>query len=370
MTQTHPLPPDTDAVLLVGTAKGLFRFRRAADADWTFDAHLLPGLEVLQAWLDPRDPARGYAATDHAVWGSHLYRSDDHGRQWTAVEGQPRHATPRNGSTLRQLWSLAPGGAEAPDRIYAGIDPAGLFVSEDRGDTWRPLDGLNAHPSAGTWEPSCGGFAVHSVQADPRVPGRLFAAVSAGGAYRSDDGGETWTPINAGVVAPNLPPGDHVTGHNIHRLWRHPAARDRLYRQCYGGVYRSDDAGETWIDIGAGLPSGFGYALCGEPDDPDSVFVVPVEGHHLRTVPEGRLRVYRSRDAGHSWQALHAGLPQALCYVSVLRQALDGDGRRPMRLALGTTGGHLFASDDAGEHWRPLSLYLPRILSVSLWSRP
>lgn len=354
-------------VLLAATAKGLFRFSSDDDRrSWRHDAFALQGLEVLQAWLDPRVAGRGYAVTNHPVWGSHLYRSDDDGVTWTTLDAVPRHADGRHGSRLRQLWSIAPGPADRPGRLYAGIDPAGLFVSDDAGASWAPVAGLNDHPSRSTWEPARGGFSVHGVHCDAQRPGRLYAAVSAGGAFASDDDGASWRPINRGVALPNRPPGDHATGHNIHRLWRHPAREGRLYRQCYGGVYRSDDGGGRWTDIGAGLPSGFGYALCGEPDDPDSVLVVPIDSRELRTVCEGRLRVYRSRDAGGHWEPLTHGLPQALCYVSVLREALgcDGDLQRP-GFYLGTTGGQLFASPERGDTWTALALHLPRILGVS-----
>lgn len=358
-------PPST--VLLAGTAKGLFRFESHDDRrGWQHTGFALQGHEVLQAWLDPRDPSRGFAVTDHPVWGSHVHASHDAGHSWAPLPGVPQHADTRHGRRLRRVWSIAPGPAAQPQRLYAGIDPAGLFLSEDLGQTWTALPGLNEHPTRGLWEPARGGFSVHSIQCDPDVPGRVHAAVSAGGAYASDNDGVDWRPLNRGVAAPNRPPGEHVAGHNIHRLWRHPARPGRLYRQCYSGVYRSDDGGEHWIDISAGLPSGFGYALSGEPADPDSVYVVPIESQDLRTVCDARLRVYRSRDAGAHWEALGEGLPQALCYVTVLREALACDGVADAPgFYLGTSGGQLYASRDAGDHWQALALFLPRVLAVS-----
>lgn len=365
MTQSPATPPA--AVLLAGTAKGLFRFHSDDDRrSWHHTDFALQGLEVLQAWLDPRDPTRGFAVTDHPVWGSHLYASTDAGRSWEPLPGLPRHADDRHGRRLKRVWSLTPGPASHPRRLYAGIDPAGLFVSDDLGHSWSAIEGLNQHPTRPQWEPARGGFSVHSIQADADVEGRIYAGVSAGGAFASDDGGGNWRPLNRGVAAPNLPPGEPLAGHNIHRLWRHPARAGRLYRQCYCGVYRSDDGGESWIDIGAGLPSGFGYALSGEPDDADSVYVVPVDSQDLRTVCDGRLRVYRSRDAGQTWEALGAGLPQELCFVTVLREGLACDQvAAAPGFYLGTSGGQLFASADRGDNWQALALYLPRVLSVS-----
>lgn len=362
-----PSTPPPATILLAGTAKGLFRFVSNDDRrSWRHTDFALQGLEVLQAWLDPREPMRGFAVTDHAVWGSHLYASTDAGRSWQPLPDPPRHADDRHGRRLKRVWSLAPGPASHPRRLYAGIDPAGLFVSDDLGHGWAPVDGLNDHPTRALWEPARGGFSVHSIQADPDVAGRLYAGVSAGGAFASDDDGASWRPINRGVAAPNLPPGEPVAGHNIHRLWRHPAREGRLYRQCYSGVYRSDDGGGHWTDIGAGLPSGFGYALAGEPEDPDSVYVVPVDSQDLRTVCDGRLRVYRSRDAGASWQASTEGLPQSLCFVTVLREGLACDDVPDAPgFYLGTSGGQLFASADRGDRWQALALYLPRVLSVS-----
>lgn len=365
-----PVPENNSSVvLLIGTQKGLFRLRSdAARQDWRVDGPLMAGYEVLHAWLDPRTPAIGYAATNHEIWGAHLYRSWDYGRSWEPLDSAPAHATGDYGSRLKAIWHLAPGLPEEPDTLYAGIDPAGLFISRDAARSWTAVESLNAHPSRHTWEPAKGGFSLHSIYQCARAPERLYAAISAGGVYRSDDGARTWRPINQGIRAENLPTGQAQSGHNVHRLVVHPLDPDRLYRQCYNGVYRSDDGGEHWTEITAGLPSDFGYALASEHDDPDTVWVIPIASNHLRTAPEGRLRVYRSPDGGKSWSSLANGLPQKHAYVTVLREALTLDQLHPCGAYFGTSSGHVFASADLGGHWQCIAEFLPRVLSVSATS--
>jgi photosystem II stability/assembly factor-like uncharacterized protein len=199
---------------------------------------------------------------------------------------------------VRAIWSLA----YVPDAtaLYAGIDPVGLFASHDHGSTWAPVESLNAHPTRNAWEPSKGIFAVHSICVDPADPHRLVVAISAGGVYRTEDGGATWAPANHGVRAENLPNRNPIAGHNVPRVVMHPDASRRLYRQCYHGTYRSDDGGQRWTEITHGLPSDFGYAIATDPNDPDTVFQIPESGSHLRTTVDGRLRVFRSRDAGRT----------------------------------------------------------------------
>ncbi|MGN2391316.1 WD40/YVTN/BNR-like repeat-containing protein [Pelomicrobium sp. G1] len=351
--------------LVIGTQKGLFVARSSlARARWRLEEPHLAGYEILHAWLDPRNSQTGYAAAAHPVWGAHLYRTGDAGRRWTPLPAVPHHALGEMDPPLKAVWYLAPGGPGSPRTLYAGIDPPGLFVSRDGGATWSPVAGLNHHPTRAYWEPAHGMFAVHSIHVDPRNERRMYAAVSAGGVYGSEDGGETWRAANQGVPVAHVPDPSRQCGHNVHRLVLHPAQPERLYRQCYAGTFRSDDGAGHWIDVTAGLPSDFGYALAVDPRDPDTVFQIPEESSHMRTVVGGRLRVYRSRDAGRTWTPLTRGLPQRRAYVSVLREAMDADGIEPCGLYFGTTNGQLFASRDGGEHWRVLARFLPRILSV------
>lgn len=352
-------------VLLVGAQKGLFLFYSSLERQhWTIDGPHIAGYEILHAWLDPRDPSIGYAAAHHTVWGAHIYRTDDQGQSWFSLPQVPCHRPGEQDPSLNAIWFLAPGPKEEPLKLYAGIDPPGLFVSQDRGANWAPVPGFNRHPTCPSWEPARGGFSVHSIYVDPTDSERLYAAVSAGGAFRSEDNGESWKPINRGVRAENLPQRYPETGHNIHRLLMHPARPERLYRQCYNGTYRSDDRGDHWHEITAGLPSDFGYALATDPGDPDTVFVIPEESQHMRITVGGRLRVYRSRNAGREWEALTYGLPQEHVYVTVLREAMTTDGLDPCGVYFGTSSGHLFASPDGGERWAIIAGFLPRILSV------
>lgn len=365
MSSPPPTPRGRRVVLLVGTQKGLFRLvSDTGRRHWTMDGPAIAGYEILHTHADPARPQVINAAALHMVWGAHIYRSDDGGAHWASLPAVPHHRSAEPGESLRAIWYLTTGPTTEPGTLYAGIDPAGLFASRDEGATWAPVRGLNDHPTRETWEPAKGGFSVHSIHCPDTAPGRLYAAVSAGGAYRSDDHGTTWRPINTGVRAENLPERFATSGHNIHRLLVHPANPDRLYRQCYNGVYRSDDGGLAWTEITDGLPSDFGYAIVSEPDDPDSVYVVPIDSHHLRTTPDGRLRVYRSGDGGRNWTALTDGLPQSHAYVSVLREAMDVDGLPACGVYFGTSSGHLFASPDHGAHWECIAAFLPRILSV------
>jgi hypothetical protein len=349
--------------LFVGTDKGLFRLvSDARRTRWTLDGPHIRGYRVIHTCRMPGAPATVYAAATHSVWGAHVYRSTDGGSTWEPLGDAPHHPPGRFQSSLKAIWFLAP----SPDgrRLYAGIDPPGLFVSRDQGASWAPVDGLNEHPTRPAWEPSKGIFAVHSVYLDPVHEERIYAAVSAGGAFRSTDGGRTWQAANAGVRAEHLPKTAPEAGHNIHRLVMHPRLPDRLYRQCYNGTYRSDDAARSWVEITEGLPSDFGYAIAVDPDDPDTVFQIPEGGPEFRAPVDGRLRVYRSRDGGASWTSASDGLPQAHVYVTVLREALDTDGCDPCGVYFGTSGGQLFASNDAGDHWTQIADYLPRVLCV------
>ncbi|HET9984101.1 MAG TPA: hypothetical protein VFQ38_10960 [Longimicrobiales bacterium] len=354
----------TGLILLIGTKRGLFVARSdPGRREWSLSEPHLVGREVYHAILDPRDGRTVWAATAHSVWGAHIHRSDDAGRSWDVLAEAPHLADERD---LAAIWALAPGHDAEPDTLYAGTEPAGLFVSRDRGRSWSPVAGLNEHPTNRTWQPAGGALALHSIHVDPRTPDRIWCALSAGGVYRSDDAGASWRPLNRGTRADFLPQSHPEAGQCVHKLRVHPARPDRLYQQNHCGTYRSDDGGESWIDITAGLPSDFGYALALDPRDPDAVFVVPEESSHMRTVSEGRLRVFESRDAGSTWTARTEGLPQAHVYLTVLREALASDPIDPLGLYLGTSGGHLFASRDGGRSWEMVAGFLPRILSVTV----
>ena len=338
--------PADKPILLVGTQKGLFRLTPSGgSAPWRVEGPHIEGYEVLHVLASRSEPGVLFAAARHKIWGAHLYRSEDRGRSWAPLSSTPAHSSEEFRPALRAIWFLTESSHDGT--LLAGIDPAGMFVSPDRGTTWTPVTGLNQHPTRHLWEPAKGGFPVHSIHVDPNERRRWFAAVSAGGAFRSDDEGVSWKAINAGVRAENRPERFPEAGHNIHRLVMHPARPERLYRQCYNGIYRSDD-----------------------PGDPDTVFQAPVASSHLRTAPEGRLSVYRTRDAGASWESVSRGLPEEHVYVTVLREAMDLLPGDPASLCFGTSGGHVFVSTDAGGQWTVARAYLPRILSVRMLEAP
>lgn len=350
--------------LVIGTRKGLFLARSEDRRGWALEGPHMAGYEVPSAWLDPRDPRVGYAAGHHPVWGNHVFRTTDGGASWQPLPDVPRHGADEGADSLRTMWCLAPGSGAEPDTIYAAIEPPGLFVSHDRGETWQAVPSLANHETASAWHPAKGGLALHSVHVDPNDPDRIYCALSAGGAYRSLDRGASWTPINQGVRAPYLPDPYPLAGHNEHRLLMHPRRAERLYRQSHTGTWVSSDAGDSWTEITEGLPSDFGYGLATDAGHADTLFVIPEASTQMRFPVDGRLRVYRTEDAGARWEALTEGLPQEHVYVTVLRDGLDSDHLDPLGVYFGTSGGHLFTSRDRGESWNQIAGYLPKILSV------
>lgn len=350
--------------LLVGTRKGLFRASSSERRDdWKLEGPFIPGYEVYCAILDPRDLSRGYAAANHIVWGSHIYRSEDGASTWEPALGRPSFP-PESGDSVRAIWHVAPGGPQTPEVLYAGVEPAALFTSPDRGATWEWNSSLAGHPARSTWQPAKGGLALHSILVDPRDAGRLYVSLSAGGSYRSDDGGLSWKAVNRGVRADFLPERYPEAGQCVHSVRLHPTRPDRLYQQNHCGTYRSDDRGESWEEISEGLPSDFGYVIGIDPKQPDRAWVIPEASSHMRSVCDARLRVYETLDAGASWEERSSGLPQEHAYVSILREALDTDGLDPCGVYFGTSTGHLYASRD-GRQWNMIAAHLPKILSVT-----
>jgi len=311
--------------------------------------------------VDPRDGTTALAALRHDVWGTHVHRSPDAGRSWEQLSG--RFPLERD-ETVEAVWHVAPGPDGAPDRFYAGAQPAAFLVSDDRGESWTERPALARHPTRESWQPAKGGLALHSIQLDPRDPDRLYVALSAGGVYRTDDGGGSWTAVNRGVRADFLPVDEPEAGQCVHCVRLHPERPDRLYQQNHCGTYRSDDRGESWTEITGGLPSDFGYVVGLDPADPDRCWVLPEESSHMRSVCGGSFRVFETRDAGRSWSPRTGGLPQRHAYVSVLREAMDTDGLDPCGVYMGTSTGHVFASRD-GRSWTRVAEFLPRVLSVT-----
>jgi photosystem II stability/assembly factor-like uncharacterized protein len=349
--------------VLVGTRKGLFVLQGEAGAAFDVAARAFPGEEVEFAVRDPRS-GRLLASVTSAFYGPKIWYSDDVTGDWEQADGV---ALPEGGDeALKRIWTIVPG--EADGLLYAGGDPGVLFESRDGGATWELNRGLWDHPTRPNWQPGGGGLCLHSISTWPGDPERLAVGISAAGVWLTDDGGQSWRQRNGGLVARYAPedaPPEEV-GMCVHRVHRARTRPDRLFMQFHGGVYRSDDAGESWIDIAAGLPSDFGFPLALDPADPDSAYVIPLGADTDRVTPEGRVRVYETRDAGASWSARGDGLPQEHAYLTILREALDwtGEGER-LELYFGATSGDVFGSGDAGASWAAAATRLPPVLSVS-----
>ena len=349
--------------LLVGTRKGLFVLEGDPGEPFEVTTRAFAGETVEHALRDPRT-GRVLASVTSPFYGPKLWYTDDPAGDWEQASGV---ALPEGGEgALERIWVLVPG--EADGTLYAGGDPGVLFESRDGGATWELNRGLWEHESRGRWQPGGGGLCVHSIATWPGEPERLAVAISAAGVWLSDDGGATWRNGNQGLVARYLPddaPSDQIAL-CVHRLHRAPSRPERMFMQFHGGVYRSDDAGETWTDIAAGLPSDFGFPLAIDPADPDSAYLIPLTADVDRVTPDGRVRVYETRDAGTTWAARGDGLPQGHAYLTVLREAFDwvGEGEA-LGLYFGATSGDVFGSGDAGATWATAATRLPPVLSVT-----
>ena len=358
---------DGDTVVLVGTMKGAFLFRSDAERKrWEVAGPWFHGIPVYSLAYDGRAGRRRiWAGSASWHWGPTLRSSDDFGRTWTNPEATPLRFPEGSGVDLKQVWQIAPGRADEPDVLYCGVEPAALFVSRDAGASWELVRGLFDHPHRQQWQPGGGGLCLHTIVLHPTEP-RVLVAISTGGVYRSDDGGATWAPRNLGVRAQFLPEDQRFPefGQCVHKVVGHPRRPERLYLQNHWGLYRSDDGGDSWQDVANGVPSDFGFAMAQHPHDPQTAYVVPLESDEFRCTPEARLRVYRTRDGGGSWQPLTAGLPQEGAWETVLRDAMDTDEHGAAGVYFGTRSGKLFASADAGDTWQALADGLPPIVCV------
>jgi photosystem II stability/assembly factor-like uncharacterized protein len=353
-------PRDGDVLVMVGTKRGTWLFWSDPNRRGWRRAQAHAGAATHAISHDPRD-GRLYAAVNGAD-GARVERSDDLGATWRVAGG------PLDGAA--EVWQVRPGHASRPAELWAGAREASLHRSTDGGQSWRPVTGLNEHPTRNTWMPGGGGLILHTVLSDSDTADRVYACVSAGGAYRSDDGGASWRPINGGVRADFLedaaePTGQcqPETGQCVHKLVLHPGRPATLFQQNHCGVYRSDDRGERWVDISEGLPSRFGFPIAVHPHDPRSVYVVPLIADTDRTAPGGQLAVWRSRDDGASWRPLTSGLPRG-DRLTALRESLATDDCESAGLYLGLTDGRVFHSRDGGDHWELLADDLPPVLSV------
>ncbi len=366
--------------VLVGTRKGAFVL--TADGrrqQWHVGGPHFGGWEIYHLKGSPVDVGRLYASQSSGWFGQLLQRSDDGGRTWQAVGNAFAYAgdpgthqwydgTPRPWE-FKRVWHLEPSLTD-PDTVYAGVEDAALFQSTDGGGTWQEFAGLRRHGSGPHWQPGAGGMCLHTILLDPGDPARIFVAVSAAGVFRSDDSGATWRPINRGLKSEYIPDPDAEVGHCVHRIAMHRSRPNVLFMQKHWDVMRSDDAGESWHEVSGNLPSDFGFVIEVHAHEPDTIYVIPIKSDTEHYPPDGRLRVYRSRAGGNEWEPLTSGLPQRDCYVNVLRDAMAVDSLDPCGLYFGTTGGQVYASNDAGDNWTAIVRDLPAVLSVEVQTLP
>jgi serine/threonine protein kinase len=354
-----------DSLLLVGTTKGAFLIRsNAGRAKWEICGPYFHGYAVYSMAYDGRGGQHRIWAATSSYWGTLLRSTDDFGKSWT----NPREATIRfpadTGVSLKNIWQITLGRAEEPDVLYCGVEPAALFETRDGGESWSLVRGLFDHPHRPRWMPGNGGLALHTVLLDPSNRQRMYVAISAGGVYRTEDGGQTWTAQNHGIRVVFTPGKFPEFGQCVHKIAMHPEHPERLFLQNHWGLYRTDDRGVNWTDIAHGVPSDFGFAMAVHPRHADWVYIVPVESDEFRCTCDGKLRVYRTKNAGGSWEALWRGLPQKGAYETVLRDALTIDSYEPAGIYFGTRSGQLFGSRDEGKTWHRIAEGLPPVVCV------
>jgi len=362
--------------LLVGTRKGAFILTSDGKREnWDVTGPHFAGWEIYHVKGSPVDPNRLYASQCSGWFGQLIQRSDNGGKTWEPVgnqfsyDGVPGTHQWYDGTQhpweFKRVWHLEPSLTD-PDTVYAGAEDAGLFRTVDAGVSWHELSGLRKHGSGPTWAPGAGGMGLHTILLDPSDPNRIFIAISAAGAFRSDDAGETWRPINRGLRSAHIPDVDAETGHCVHRIALHPSRPDVLFMQKHWDVMRTDNAGESWREISGNLPTDFGFPIDVHAHEPDTIYVVPIKSDAEHFPLDGKLRVYRSRTGGDEWEALTNGLPQSDCYVNVLREAMDVDTLDSCGVYFGTTGGQVYASADSGDTWSAIVRDLPAVLSVEV----
>ncbi|TMC13673.1 MAG: exo-alpha-sialidase [Chloroflexi bacterium] len=366
--------------LLVGTRKGAFVLTSDGKREhWEVNGPHFAGWEIYHLKGSPANPDRLYASQSSGWFGQVLQRSDDGGKTWEAMgnefqyQGEAGTHKWYDGSphpwAFARVWHLEPSLDDA-DEVYAGVEDAALFRSTDGGKAWQELPGLRTHPSGPSWAPGAGGLCLHTILLDRTNPDRIFTAISAAGAFRSDDKGETWKTINHGLHSEGIPDPNAEVGHCVHRLALHPSRPNVLFMQKHWDVMRTDDAGDSWHEISGNLPTDFGFTIDVHAHEPETVYVVPItsDSHHF--VPDGKLRVYRSKTGGDEWEALTKGLPQKDCYVNVLRDAMAVDSLDSCGVYFGTSGGQVYASADGGDSWNAIVRDLPAVLSVEVQTLP
>jgi hypothetical protein len=366
--------------VLVGTRKGAFILTADARRDrWDVAGPHFGGWEIFHIKASPADTNRLYAS-QHTDWhGQVIQRSNDGGGTWEPVgntfvyDGEAGTHQWYDGTPhpweFKRVWHLEPS-LDDPDHVYAGVEDAALFQSKDGGATWHELPGLRGHGSGPKWQPGAGGLCLHTILPDPVDRNRMFIAISAAGAFRTDDAGATWRPINRGLKSQYIPDPEAEVGHCVHRIAMHRSRPNVLFMQKHWDVMRSDDAGDSWTEVSGNLPTDFGFVIDVHAHEPETIYVVPIKSDSEHYPPDGALRVYRSRTGGNDWEALTRGLPQRDCYVNVLRDAMTVDSLDPCGVYFGTTGGQVYASSNAGDSWTPIVRDLPPVLSVEAQTLP
>ncbi len=361
---------------LIGTRKGAFILTADGKRErWDISGPHFAGWEIYHVKGSPVNPDRLYASQSSSWAGQVMQRSDDGGKTWQPVEnkfaydGVPGTHQWYDGTPhpweFKRVWHIEPSLTEA-DTVYAGVEDAALFRSTDAGKSWAELSGLRKHGTGPHWQPGAGGMCLHTVILDPSNEKRIYIAISAAGAFRTDDGGETWQPINRGLVSNMMPNPTAEVGHCVHHVAMHRAHPNRLFMQKHWDVMRSDNAGDSWQEVSGNLPTDFGFVVDIHAHEPETIYVVPIKSDSEHYPPDGKLRVYRSRQGGNEWEALTNGLPQENCYVNVFRDAMAVDSLDSCGIYFGTTGGQVYVSPDGGDHWSAVVHDLPAVLSVEV----
>jgi len=349
----------------VGTRKGAFILTSdGARKRWKVSGPHFAGWEIYHIKGSPVNPDRVYASQTSAWFGQIIQRSDNGGKTWNPPGTKPYDGT-QHPWEFKRVWHLEPS-LDNPDHVYAGVEDAALFESKDGGKSWDELAGLRGSDTGPKWQPGAGGMCLHTILIDPGNPKRISIAISAAGAFRTDDGGKSWKPINRGLHSQFIPDPTAEVGHCVHRMALHPSRPNTLFMQKHWDVMRTDDAGDSWKEVSGNLPTDFGFPIDVHAHEPETIYVVPIKSDSEHYPLKGRLRVYRSRTGGNDWEALTKGLPQRNCYVNVLRDAMSVDSLEPCGVYFGTTGGQVYASADAGDNWKPIVRDLPAVLSVEV----
>ena len=365
--------------LLVGTRKGAFVLTSDGKRkEWKVSEPHFAGWEIYHLKGSPVDPNRIYASQSSGWFGQTMQRSDDGGITWEPVgnefiyDGVPGTHQWYDGTQhpweFKRIWHLEPSLTD-PDIVYAGAEDAALFRSADGGKTWQELPGLRG-AKGNLWQPGAGGMCLHTILLDPSNAQRIFVAISAAGAFRTDDAGQTWRPINRGLKSDQIPDPTAEVGHCVHRIAMHSSRPGVLFMQKHWDVMRSENAGDSWNEVSGNLPSDFGFPIDVHAHEPETIYVVPIKSDSEHFPPDGKLRVYRSQSGGNEWEALTKGLPQSDCYVNVLRDAMCVDSLDKCGIYFGTTGGQVYGSADAGDSWKPIVRDLPAVLSVEVQTLP